>query len=179
MRSLIERLDPAFTLYIRVTGFTLNGIAMVMFVVMLGANAYNILLRGAFNQGIMWHQEISIMAAFWIYFAAYALLSKEDGFIRVEFLVDRLPPRVQRVAAILIAAAVITFHVILLRLCVITLEVVSIYETPILEWPEYIYYIPLTVGTADIIVTECIHLLRSLAFPDRPRERPALPTVTG
>ena len=171
MRALIERCDPAFSVYLRVTGSALNAIAIVMFAVMLGANAYNIFLRTVLGQGIMWHQEISIMAAFWIYFAAYALLSKEDGFIRVEYLVDRFSPRVQRVASILIAIAVIAFHIILFRLCLTTLHVVSIYETPILEWPEYIYYIPLTVGTADIIATECILLLRALAFPDRPRPR--------
>ena len=171
MRSLIERCDPTFSLYLRVTGSALNAIAAAMFVVMLGTNAYNIFLRTILGQGIMWHQEISIMAAFWIYFAAYSLLSKEDGFIRVEFLVDRFSRAAQRVASILIALAIIAFHVILLRLCLVTLEVVSIYETPILEWPEYIYYIPLTVGTADIVVTECILLLRALAFPDRPRPR--------
>lgn len=174
MRSLIERCDPAFTRYLAVTGSVLNAIAVVMFVVMLAANAYNIFLRTVLGQGIMWHQEISIMAAFWIYFAAYALLSKEDGFIRVEFLVDRFSKAARRIASIIIAVAVIAFHVILFRLCLVTLEVVSIYETPILEWPEYIYYIPLTVGTADIVVTECILLVRALAFPDRPRPRPSV-----
>ena len=70
------------------------------------------------------------MAAFWIYFAAYPLLSKEDGFIRVEFLVDRFSKAARRIASIVITVAVIAFHVILFRLCVVTLEVVSIYETP-------------------------------------------------
>ena len=179
MRELVARFDHGFEIYLKTSGFLLNGIAIVMFCVMLGANAYNIFLRSVLGAGIMWHQEISIMAAFWIYFAAYGLLSKEEGYISVEFLFDRLAPRAQRLALIGIRFAVIAFHVIMFRYCLITFEVVSIYETPILEWPEFVYYIPLAVGTFDIILTESVYLLRFLAFPERARGGSAPPSLVG
>jgi TRAP-type C4-dicarboxylate transport system permease small subunit len=179
MRVLLRRLDGAFDCYLKTSGFLLNWNAIAMFCVMLGANAYNILMRSLFDQGVMWHQEISIMAAFWIYFAAYGLLSKEDGFIRVEFVVDRFSLRYQRAVSHMVRIAVIVFHVTLFVFCVKTFKLISIYQTPILEWPEFIYYIPLAVGTFDIIVTEVIYFLRALAWPDRLLVKAAAPPMAG
>ena len=179
LRKLVARLDGSFDVYLKTSGFLLNWIAIFMFCVMLGANSYNIFMRSVFERGTMWHQEISIMAAFWIYFAAYGLLSKEDGFIRVEFVVDQFPPRVRLWNYNLVRLAVIVFHVSLLVFSINTYKMVSYFETQYLEWPEFIIYIPLTVGTFDIAVTETIHLLRSLAYPDRPPVIAPLPPAAG
>lgn len=168
MRKLVGLLNGSFDVYLKTSGFLLNWNGIFMFCVMLGANSYNIFMRSVFERGTLWHQEISIMAAFWIYFAAYGLLSKEDGFIRVEFVVDQFPPRVRRWNYNLVRLAVIVFHVSLLVFSIKTYKMVSYFETQYLEWPEFITYIPLTVGTFDIVVTETIYLLRSLAYPDRP-----------
>ena len=138
MRGIVGRLDAVFEAYLKTSGFLLNWNAIVMFCVMLGANSYNMFMRTVFNEGTMWHQEVSIMAAFWIYFAAYGLLSKEDGFIRVEFVVERLPAEVQHWVLVLVRLAVITFHTILFIYCVNTFKLIGIYETPILQWPEYV-----------------------------------------
>lgn len=179
MRKLVDRLDSAFDVYLKASGFFLNWMAISMFCVMLGANSYNIFTRAVLEKGTMWHQEISIMAAFWIYFAAYGLLSKEDGFIRVEFVVDRFPPRIRRWNHVLTRLIVISFHVSLLVFSINTYKMVSYFETQYLEWPEYIIYIPLTVGTFDIVVTETIHFLRSLADPDRPAVVAPPPPTAG
>ena len=179
MRKLVDRLNGSFDVYLNTSGFLLNWIALVMFCVMLGANSYNIFMRTVFERGTMWHQEISIMAAFWIYFAAYGLLSKEDGFIRVEFVVDQFPPRVLRWNYILVRLTVIAFHVSLLVISINTYKMVSYFETQYLEWPEFIIYIPLTVGTVVIVITETIYLLRSLAYPDRPPVIAPPPPIAG
>ena len=179
MRSFVGRLDPTFDRYLKTSGFLLNWIAVIMFCVMLGANSYNIFLRTVLDLGTMWHQEVSIMAAFWIYFAAYGLLSKEDGFIRVEFLVERFRPPIQYWIFVMVRFAIIAFHVTLFIFCIKTFKLISIYETPILQWPEFLYYIPLAVGTFDIITTEIIHLLRTLAFPEQPPVTAGPPPIAG
>jgi TRAP-type C4-dicarboxylate transport system permease small subunit len=179
MRQFVDRFERSFDIYLKTSGFLLNWIALLMFCVMLGANSYNIFTRSVFERGTMWHQEISIMAAFWIYFAAYGLLSKEDGFIRVEFVVDQFPLRVRRWNNNLVRLIIIVFHVSLLVISINTYKMVSYFETQYLEWPEFIIYIPLTVGTFDIVVTETIYLLRSLAYPDRPPVIAPPPPIAG
>lgn len=168
MRPPAARIDAAFEAYLESSRILFTAIALLMFIVMLAANAWNILLRAVAAQGITWHQEVSILGAFWIYFGAYALIAKRDAYIRVEFVVDRLPQAARRVVSLLVQLIVIAFHVMVLKLCLAMLPVVSIYETPILQWPEYLFYLPLAVGTADIVVTEVIRLLRALVA--RPAE---------
>jgi TRAP-type C4-dicarboxylate transport system permease small subunit len=168
MRNFVDRSDRFFDIYLKTSGFLLNWIALFMFCVMLGVNSYNIFIRSVFDRGTMWHHEISIMAAFWIYFAAYGLLSKEDGFIRVEFVVEQFPKRFQQWNPIMVRLVTITFHFSMLVLSISTYKMVSYFRTMYLEWPEYLMYIPLTVGAFDIVVTETIFLLRTLAYPDRP-----------
>jgi TRAP-type transport system small permease protein len=170
MAGYAARLDAALEAYLNTTRVLFSAVATFMFVVMLAANAWNILLRVVAAQGITWHQEVSILAAFWIYFGAYALVAKSDAYIRIEFLVDRLPQAAQRAIRLLVQVAVVAFHLVVLELCVTMLRVVSIYETPILQWPEYLFYVPLAVGTADILLTEIIRTVRILV----PRLRPAM-----
>lgn len=174
MRHLIGRAEPAFRIYLAVSAFALNWIAIAMFVVMLASNAWNVLLRSTVGGGIMWHQEVSLMAAFWIYFAAYGLLGKDDAFVRIEALHCALPAamRIANLAAVRLLT--IGFHCVILWLCLKNFGLVSIYVTPILEWPEVVYYVPLAVGTADIVITEAILLLRLAVDPQTAlRDSPA------
>jgi TRAP-type C4-dicarboxylate transport system permease small subunit len=164
MAGYAARLDAVFDAYLNTTRVLFSAVATFMFAVMLAVNAWNILLRVVAAQGITWHQEVSILAAFWIYFGAYALIAKSDAYIRIEFLVDRLPQAAQRAIGLLVQVIVIAFHLIVLELCITMLRVVSIYETPILQWPEYLFYVPLAVGTADIVLTEIIRTVRILAL---------------
>ena len=55
---------------------------------------------------------------------------------------------------------IISFHSYLLILVITEIKLISIQRTFILEWPEYIYYIPLAVGTGDIIITEFLYFIR-------------------
>ena len=101
------------------------------------------------------------MAAMWVYFAAYSLVSKENRYVRVEFIVDRLlPGLVSRMVDWMVQLGVIAFHIIMLTMILTTFKAVSILRTYLLEWPEYFYYVPLLVGTIDIILTEIIRLAR-------------------
>jgi TRAP-type C4-dicarboxylate transport system permease small subunit len=167
MTGYASRINTVFDAYLNASRVVLSAVAIAMLVLMLAANALNILLRALAAQGITWHQEISILAAFWIYFGAYALVAKSDAYVRVDFLVDALPVPARRVVGLLVQVVVIAFHLIVLKLCLTMLHVVRIYETPILQWPEYLFYLPLAVGTADILITECIRTARLLGL--RPR----------
>jgi TRAP-type C4-dicarboxylate transport system permease small subunit len=94
-------------------------------------------------------------------------------------VVEKFAPSTQYWIFVAVRLVIIAFHVILFVFCIKTFKLITIYETPILQWPEYLYYIPLVVGTFDIIVTEIIHLLRNLAFPERPPVEAGLPPIAG
>ena len=160
MRNFLLHLDPWFKRYLRFSSYAIEGLCIAMFTLMLASYVWNIFLRVAFSKGTTWHQEISVMAAMWVYFAAYSLVSKENSYVRVEFIVDRLPGLLSRMADWMIQLGVIAFHIIMLTMILTTFKAVSILRTYLLEWPEYFYYVPLLVGTIDIILTEIIRLIR-------------------
>jgi len=167
MNNIAAGLEPLFRAYLKVSGFLFNLIASVMFCIMLAVNAYNIILRSLFDQGTMWHQEISIMAAFWIYFAAYGILAKERGYISVEYFVNRLPKGLEQFFSIFARILTVIFHAVLGYFGIVSIKAAGIYQTPILGWSETIYFVPLLVGTFDIFITESIFLFRSLAARDQ------------
>jgi len=161
MRNFLLRLDPWFKGYLRFSSYAIEWLCIAMFILMLVSYVWNIFLRVAFNKGTTWHQEISVMAAMWVYFAAYSLVSKENRYVRVEFIVDRLlPGLVSRMVDWMVQLGVIAFHIIMLTMILTTFKAISILRTYLLEWPEYFYYVPLLVGTIDIILTEIIRLIR-------------------
>jgi TRAP-type C4-dicarboxylate transport system permease small subunit len=163
--------------YLTVSRILVLSAAMFMFVLMVGVNAVNISLRTLHLGDIQWAQEISILAAMWVYFAAYALIAKEDGYIRIEFVADALPAVAGRFLQLLARLATIAFHVTVLLFTYWALKVVAIFETNVLQWPESFFYVPLLVGTADIVITELIHLARALA--GRSPARHVAPTLVG
>ena len=153
-------LDRATRLYLLVSRLALVTVACAMLVVMVGANAWNIVTRPFVETGIMWHQEVSILAAMWVYFAAYALTSKDDSYVRIAFLVERMGRRAERFFVATSEILVILFHGAVMLLTLKALDVVRWSETHVLELPETLFFVPLIVGSADLALTETIHLLR-------------------
>ena len=160
MRNFLLRLDPWFKRYLRFSSYAIEWLCIAMFIQMLVSYVWNIFLRVAFNKGTTWHQEISVLAAMWVYFAAYSLVSKENSYVRVEFIVDRLPVLASKLINWMVQFGVFAFHIIMLTMILTTFRAISILRTYLLEWPEYLYYLPLLVGTIDIILTEIIRLAR-------------------
>lgn len=162
MRKIVLRFDPWLQKYLHFSMLTIESLTIGMFIVMLVSYILNIFSRIAFNKGTTWHQEISVMAAMWIYFAAYSLISKENAYIRIEFIIDQLPVSVSKYINFMVQLGVIVFHLIMLNMVLTTFKAISILRTYLLEWPEYFYYVPLLIGTIDIILTEVIKFIRLL-----------------
>ncbi len=165
--------------YLTISRVVILAAAMLMFTLMVAVNAVNIGMR-ALNLGdIQWVQEISILAAMWVYFAAYALIAKEDGYVRIEFIADALPLPVGRALQLFARLATIVFHSTVFVFTFWALKVVAMFETNVLQWPESLFYVPLFVGAGDIVITEVIHLVRTLAGRVEKRQPPVTLVGTG
>ena len=162
MRSLVRRLDPWFELYMRGSLLAVSWIAGLALCVAVGVNAYNVVLRYGWRTGIVWHQEVALLSAFVVYFLAYGLIAKREGYIRIEAFVLLLPPSALRWLMLFNRIVVIGFHVIIFVLCLSAIDLVRIESTFILEMPEMVYFFPLALGAVDIVMTEIILLLRAL-----------------
>ena len=162
MRALTARLGPWFDRYLTWSWRLVTWIAGAALCVAVSVNALNIVLRFGFDMGLLWHQEVALLCAFCVYFFAYALITKRQTYIRVDAFLWLVPEAGKRVIDVLTRLAVIVFHATVLVLCFTAMKLMAGEVTWILELPEPLFVIPLTVGSLDILITEVILLIRAV-----------------
>jgi TRAP-type C4-dicarboxylate transport system permease small subunit len=139
---------------------------------MLAINTAEIAHRVVFTRGLNWVQELSIILAMVLYFLAYALIAKEREYIRVELFARLLGPEGRRRLSIATRLLVLVFQAMVAWFAWRTARFAALFETPVLSWPEWVFYAPVAIGCADIVITEAIFLVWQL-------RRVELPTSQG
>ena len=155
-------MQAAAQLYLKVSSAVIQWIAVAVLIAMVGINSAEIIYRTAFTSGLNWVQELSLVLAMVLYFLTYALIAKNREYIRVELLSSRLEPDARRVLAVMVRLVVLLFHALVAWYALRTTQFAAMFELPILGWGEWVYYLPLTISSADIVVTESIFLVWQL-----------------
>lgn len=144
--------------YVRHSKTAVEAIAVFVFAVMLAINAAEIAYRFTYTRGLSWVQELSIILAMVLYFFVYALIAKDREYIRIELFVRGLGERARRRLNTAIRGLVLVFHGMVVWYAVKTATFAALFETPVLGWPEWVFYAPIAAGCADIVLTELVYL---------------------
>lgn len=153
-------LDRVSDTYLALSRAIILAVSIGMFALMVAVNALEIIGRALFGTSFSWVQEISILAAMWVYFFAYALVAKNDEYIRVDLLAHYLPPSANLWMDILARLAVVVFHAVVLWFGIETFRFLGLFTTSVLDWPESLFVLPIVLGSGDILLTELIRLRR-------------------
>jgi TRAP-type C4-dicarboxylate transport system permease small subunit len=129
---------------------------------MVAINFAEILHRVLAGGGLSWVHELSIILAVNLYFLTYALIAKDREYIRIEYFVRGFSPRGQHVLAIALRLILLGFHGTLVWFASKAVAFTAMFDTPVLAWPEFVFYLPLALGCADVVVTEIIYLVWQL-----------------
>ena len=164
-------MQAAAQLYLKVSSAVIQWIAVAVLIAMVGINSAEIIYRTAFTSGLNWVQELSLVLAMVLYFLTYALIAKNREYIRVELLSSRLAPEARRILAVMVRLVVLLFHAFVALYAIRTTQFAAMFELPILGWGEWVYYLPLALGSADIVLTETIFLTWQLSGVDVGEER--------
>ena len=170
-------LDAAFDAYLAVTKAVVITVAVGMLALMTAVNGLEIGGRAFFGRSFSWVQEVSILAAMWVYFFAYALIAKDEEYIRVDFAVNLMGKEGRRFTAIIARLFTIAFHVLLVWFGIETFQFLGLFTTSVLAWPESLFVLPLLLGAIDIVVTELIYLYRQLTGRETRHARRIVPGV--
>jgi TRAP-type C4-dicarboxylate transport system permease small subunit len=135
---------------------------------MIAVNLYGIACRYLFNRPILYVQELTILAAVWLFFIGMGLVFKMGANISVEFVVKALPKRL-RVLNVLFVDLVVLFFVVILALN--TYRFIPIIrgtsDSPVLSFalglPDEIYYYPVGLGAISIFLTVSFGFFEHLA----------------
>ncbi len=168
-------LDRALRVYLQATKRIVLVVSVGMLVLMVAFNGLEIVGRGLFDRSFTWVQEVSIIAAMWVYFFAYGLIAKDEEYIRVDVVADLLGETARHAMTIVARILTIAFHAVVLWFAIETFRFLNLFHTHVLEWPESVFVLPILLGAADIAITEAIHLYRALT--GRPVERPPHPVA--
>lgn len=136
---------------------------------MVAINSAEIVYRFAFSGGLNWVQELSIILAMVLYFFVYALIAKDREYIRIELFARALGREARRRLSMATRVVVLAFHAMIVWYAIKTARFAVLFETPVLGWSEWIFYAPVALGCADILVTETVYLYWQLRRTEPPR----------
>ena len=135
---------------------------------MVAINTAEIATRFFFTHSLNWVQELSIILAMVLYFLVYGLIAKDREYIRVEVFARSLGPAGRRRLSIATRMLVLVFQAMVAWFAWKTARFAALFETPVLGWPEWVFYAPVAIGCADIVVTELFFLARQLRGDEVP-----------
>ena len=155
-------LDRALRSYLVASKRVVLAVSIAFLAIMVAINGIEIVGRGLFGRSFVWVQEVSIMSAMWVYFFAYGLIAKDQEYIRVDLFANLVGPAAKAFIALTARLATIAFHATVLWFGIEAWRFLGLFRTSILDWPESLFVLPILVGAADILITECIHLRSTL-----------------
>jgi TRAP-type C4-dicarboxylate transport system permease small subunit len=80
-------------------------LAVAILVALVASVAFEVLMRYFFNQPTRWVVEFSEYALLWVAFLAGPWVLREEGHVKVELVVEKLPPRARRIVHVLTSLA--------------------------------------------------------------------------
>lgn len=120
----------------------------VIFVIL----AANTVLRYATGSSVQWANEVPELLFPWLVMAGVVLAALQGAHIATTFLMDSLPPRVQRVVAVVSWLVVAGLYATLAFATLRMLEIVHDEKSPILQLPGSITYGCVMVGMVLLAV---------------------------
>jgi len=154
---------------LRLSALIFQAVAILVLLAMVAINAAEIFHRVAFTNSLNWVQELSLVLAMTLYFMVYALIAKDRAYIRIDLVARMLGPKARSVLALAIRLVILAFHGLVAWYAIRAVQFAAMFETPILGWGEWVYYLPLAIGCTDIVVTELIYLawqVRGIEVPE-------------
>ena len=150
--------DAILRVYLELSRRIVIAVSCAMFAFMVAINGLEIVGRGFFSVSFSWVQEVSILGAMWVYFFAYALIAKNEEYIRVDFAVKLMPEAWQYAIDIFARLVTILFQGLVAWFALETYRFLGLFTTSVLIWPESLFVLPILIGAVDILITELIYL---------------------
>jgi TRAP-type C4-dicarboxylate transport system permease small subunit len=169
--------DAVLRAYLDLTRRIVIAVSCGFFAFMVAINGLEIVSRAFFSVSFSWVQEVSILSAMWIYFFAYALIAKNEEYIRVDFAAQLMPETWQRATNVFARLVTILFHGLVAWFALETYRFLGLFTTSVLIWPESLFVLPLLIGAIDILITELIYFYWQVTGRSPPHPHPLLATV--
>ncbi|MGI6034972.1 MAG: TRAP transporter small permease [Limnochordia bacterium] len=134
--------------------------ATAVFVFMFIVTALQVILRFVFQRPLMWTEEAARFLYVWLTFLGAAVIMRDNEHITIDFLVKKLPSKLQLALSLCIQGAIIVYAVVVFMGSLIMIRIN--WDAPASTMPNVVtmahVYLALPVGMTLIIY----YVLRSL-----------------
>lgn len=144
--------------------------SFVLLAALIVAPLAQITMRGVFNVPLAGAEELAKYFLICLTFLAASYVTREGGQIRMEEFQFLLPPKPRWILQLLIEISGIAVFGILFVASVVTVTRNLNSVTPVLEIPFWLFFAPLTVGSA-LLVVETLAMLAHTWKARRPEAK--------
>lgn len=122
----------------------LGGLCIIVFVALVAIVAWQVFTREVLNDTAAWTQEAAQYSFVVLAMVAAAYVFSERGHIAVEILIEKLPMRSRRVAAIVIELIVVFF--------IVAVFIIGGLAVAANSWQQHLSSLPFTIGQIYLIM---------------------------
>lgn len=140
---------------------------MLALLVTVGSVGWGVVTRYVTAQPAVWASEVAAIAFAWLTFFGASACFRHNAHPSIDMLVQRLPPRAQRLTRLGVDLLVAGF---LGYFCWMGVEFsIAAWDNPtaVLRLPMTIVYGPITLATAMMLARHVANMLRPVARPER------------
>lgn len=138
-------LSDAAERLVKVVRVCVSALVLVFFSYMLVAVLVQVVGR-YFAFSIAWAAETATLAQVWMVLLAAGLAMRDDLHVRVDALVNQLPPVLVKLVSVMVTIACLWFLSLTIRGSLALIEVGRIENSPVLGLPMWIAYLCLPLG---------------------------------
>lgn len=154
----------------RIIMTALNSLLVLTLGLMFTIVLFNVILRYGFNSGITWSEELARFSFVWMIFLGAIVALKEDSHLKVVLLIERFPPAVRKLCAVVVELLMLYLSWLLFEGGWKMTQLNTANISPALGVPMSLLYastIAASVGMAIVILSR----LYKLIFPVREAEQ--------
>lgn len=140
---------------------------MLALLVTVGSVGWGVVTRYVTAQPAVWASEVAAIAFAWLTFFGASACFRHNAHPSIDMLVQRLPPRAQRLTRLGVDLLVAGF---LGYFCWMGVEFsIAAWDNPtaVLRLPMTIVYGPITLATAMMLARHVANMLRPVVRPER------------
>lgn len=156
--TVLDRLTPLVTHALEIS---IVACLAVMSILVFG----NVVLRYAFNSGIVLSEELSRLLFVWLVFLGAILASREHAHIGVDLLIKRLPAAGKRLCIALTALIMLGICVMLIWGSALQMRINFTNALPVSGLPYASLYAAGVVGGAGLLISILYNVLVALTRP--------------
>ncbi len=151
VKTLIKIIDLVHIALVTFAKLLIVGMVVIVFA--------NVVLRYAFNSGILWSEEVALLFAVWFIFISFGLGVKQKLHIVINLMPrEKISAGLNRALDVLNELTVIVVGVVMVWFGTILVQFTMTSIMPATKWPAGLLYAVLPIAGVSIIVEAVLHL---------------------